>query len=209
MQQNPAYRFAFIFSFNGKTVTLPKINSMTNKVDLKSQKLKDLVAQLNAETNKEIVDAIKALKIHGDESIIEPLLLTLKNNDDGEVQGQIIDLLNTVKSTKVPAQIAKFLLDKRFVEQRLIMLSSIWNSGLDYTTYLKEIVQVGIEGDLMEAVECITIIENIEQTLFEENLFEPLLVLSEYFHSHIADPNPKDDILREITDHLKNLNNLL
>ncbi|WP_072032200.1 hypothetical protein [Crocinitomix catalasitica] len=182
---------------------------MTNKVDLKSQKLKDLVAQLNAETNKEIVDAIKALKIHGDESIIEPLLLTLKNNDDGEVQGQIIDLLNTVKSTKVPAQIAKFLLDKRFVEQRLIMLSSIWNSGLDYTTYLKEIVQVGIEGDLMEAVECITIIENIEQTLFEENLFEPLLVLSEYFHSHIADPNPKDDILREITDHLKNLNNLL
>jgi hypothetical protein len=182
---------------------------MTKKEEVQSIKIKDLLNQLSKGNDTEQKEAVKALKVHGDQTIIEPLLIALVQAPSPEVEGEIIDLLNTIKSTKVPPIIAKALADERFKSVRQIMLASIWNSGLDYRPYLASIVKAGTEGDLLDAVECITIIENIEGLIAEEELFEPILVLKEYFSLNQRESNPKDDILREIALQLQNMNDLL
>ena len=182
---------------------------MTKKEEVQSIKINDLLKQLESGTDTKQIDAVKSLKVHGDESIIEPLLCALVEKPSPEVEAEIVDLLNTIKSTKVPAVMAKLLGEDKFVDIRQVMLASIWNSGLDYRPHLAEIMKAGTQGELMEAVECITIIENIEGVIAEEELFEPLLVLKEYFSENHKEPNPKDDILREIALQLQNLNDLL
>ncbi len=181
---------------------------MEKKETVKQKKVKDLLATLESGDDKQQVKAVQGLKVHGNETVIEPLLLTLANNPSDAVYSEIVDLLNTPKSTKVPAEIAKALVDKRFVEIRHTLLTTIWNSGLDYRPYLTEIVTAGTEGEMMDALECITIIENIEGEMTEDQLFEPLIVLTEYLGS-TRDEGPKLDLIREVTATLQNINNML
>ena len=181
---------------------------MDKKETVKQRKVQDLLSELATGDLKQQLKAVKALKVHGNETVIEPLLLQLSNDPPVELYSEIVNLLNTPKSTKVPAVIAKALVDPRFVEIRHTLLTTIWNSGLDYRPYLKEIVTAGTEGEMMDALECITIIENLEGEMDESQLFEALIVLTEYLGSTKED-GPKLDLIREVTSTLQNINNML
>ncbi|MDG1916151.1 MAG: hypothetical protein P8I55_16380 [Crocinitomix sp.] len=181
---------------------------MNNKELVKKKKVQDLLSELASGDTKRQVKAVQGLKVHGNETVIEPLLAALVKKPADELYSVIVDLLNTPKSSKVPAEIAKALVDKRFVDIRHTLLTTIWNSGLDYRPYLKEIVTAGTEGEMMDALECITIIENIEGEMTEDQLFEPLIVLTEYLGS-TKDDGPKLELLREVTATLQNINNML
>lgn len=182
---------------------------MAEKETAKDKKVKELIKELERGNEQQQIKAIKALKTHGNETVIEPLLILLASRPVVEIEEEIIDLLNTTKSTKVPAEIARALGDKRFVEIRQILLTTIWNSGLDYRPYLSEIVTVATEGEMMDALECITIIENLDGELTEEQIFEPLLVLTAYMGENSKETGPKMDMLKEVTATLQNRNNLL
>lgn len=173
------------------------------------KKIKSLLADLSSADEAIRLGAVQALKVNGNETVIEPLLLVLVSDPAVAVKQEIADLLNTTKSSKVPAEIAKALLDARFVEIRQTLLSSIWNSGLDYAPYLKEIMIAGTQGEMMDALECITILENMETDLTEDEIFEPLLVLTEYLGANPSETGPKMDLLKEVAETLKQKNNLL
>lgn len=182
---------------------------MSKQETIEQKKIKDLLSELASKDDKRQVKAVQALKICGNETIIEPLLIVLVNEPEEVLEREIKDLLNTIKSTKVPAEIAKALQDKRFVSIRLALLASIWNSGLDYRPFLTEIVTAGVEGEMLHTLECVTIIENIEDELSEDQLFEPLIVLSNYIASNPSLQGAKMDMIREMTQDLQNRNNLL
>lgn len=175
----------------------------------KNKKVKDLLSELASGDEKKQIKAVQSLKVHGNDSVIEPLLIVLSKNPEGQLAGEISDLLNTTKSTKVPPVIANALVDERFEGIRHTLLTSIWNSGLDYRPYLKEIVTAGTKGEMMEALECITIVENIDGQLSEDELFEPILVLTEYIGSNRSETGAKMDMLKEILMTLQNMNNQL
>ncbi len=182
---------------------------MAEKETAKDKKIKTLLLDLGSKDEKVQLKAVKALKVHGNETVIEPLLLMLVNDASPAVYAEICEILNTIKFTSVPEKIASALVDKRFTSIRQELLISIWNSGLDYRPYLKEIMMAGVEGEMMDALECITIVENIEGELTEDELFEPLIVLTEYIASNRSESGAKLDLLKEITLDLQNRNNLL
>lgn len=182
---------------------------MEKKDSVKDKKLKDLLSELASGDDKRQIKAVQSLKVHGNETVIEPLLVVLANTESEKLAGEIVDLLNTTKSTKVPAVIAKALVDKRFKAIRHTLLVSIWNSGLDYRPYLKEIAEAGCEGEMMDALECITIVENLEGELTEDQLFEPILVLKEYLANNKSETGAKIDMLKEMAVTLQNINNQL
>ncbi len=182
---------------------------MAKKESLKEKKVKELLSELSNSDIKRQLKAVKSLKIHGNETVIEPLLIKLSTTENEELSYEISDLLNTIKSTRVPEKIADALIDKRFSTIRQTLLASIWNSGLDYRPYLKEIVSAATQGEMMDALECITIIENIEGALTEDEIFEPLIVLREYLANNKDEKSAKVDLLKEITIDLQNRNNLL
>ena len=182
---------------------------MAEKEDLKKKKIKALLLNLGSKEEKKQLEAVKALKVNGDETVIGPLIEVLVNTKSDKLKAEISDLLNTIKSTSVPPEIAKCLMDSSLAPAHQIILSSIWNSGLDYRSYLKEIISATLQGDLMTAIECITIIENQEDLFTEEQLFEPILLLKEYLVTNRESTDPKMKILMEITSILQEMNNNL
>jgi len=85
------------------------------------------------------------------------------------------------------------------------VLSTIWNSRLDYSSNLAEFVEIAIEGDYLEALECLTIIENLEGPFEESDILESQLHLKEYLEQGQKN-DQKAILISEIALLIKNFN---
>ena len=174
-----------------------------------NKKVAELVKKLNAPEPKEVIKAVKSLKIHGNENTIEPLIQLYINTTNNAIQNEIIDLLNSIKSTKVPPVLISCLVNEKYKTASQVMLSSIWNSNLDYTDYLSEIVSIAQNGEMMDAMECLTIIENMEGTLNEDKIMDALVNLKSYLVENSNENTPKMGLLREVAMILTEINETL
>ena len=174
-----------------------------------NKKVIELIKQLERSEPKDIIKAIKSLKMHGNEAVIEPLLSLYVSTKNNAVKNEIVDLLNTIKSTKVPSVLIECLASGKYNLARQAILSSIWNSNLDYTFYLNEIVTAAQEGEMMDAMECLTILENMEGTLNEEKIMDSLLNLKSYLVENESVNTPKMGLLREVAMLLTEINESL
>jgi hypothetical protein len=178
---------------------------MSKEVKKKSQKIVKLLAQLSSKDEKEQIKAVIKLKSDGDESVVEDLVNTFNSTESESLKKEIVDLFNTIKSTKVPAELVKCLVNPNYKASRQMMLTSIWSSGLDYNQYMGEIAQAAVEGELMEAIECITILENLENGLNEDEIMDALIVIKAYLVDN-NDDSSKSNILKEIVGMLQQMN---
>ena len=183
-----------------------RILSMEKKETLKNKKVKDLISSLSSTDEKVLLKTIKSLKIHGNETAIEPLVTLLTKTDSRAVINEITDLLNTIKFTAVPKEIARCLINEDYSKVTQHLMVSIWSSGLDYGSFMGEIATATIKGDLMEAVECITILENLNKPLDENEIMDALLVFQSYLVEVKDKTGPKDDIIKEIVQMLQLMN---
>lgn len=179
---------------------------MAEKETQKSKKIKDLISGLSSKDEKTQVKSIKSLKIHGNETAIEPLVQLLSSSGSEDVKKEISDLLNTLKTTKVQASIIACLSNPKYKNCHQDLLISIWSTGLNYNQYMGEIATATVEGDLMEAIECITILENLEESLDEDQIMDALLIFKSYLVDTKTQNDSKDNIIKEIVMMLQDMN---
>ncbi len=174
-----------------------------------NKKITELILKLDAKEPGEVIKAVKGLKNNGDENAIIPLIQLHSTTTNNAIKGEIENLLNTLKSTKVMAVVIDCLTDPQYQNSKQAILASIWNSNLDYTDYLDEIVTAAIDGDMMDAMECLTIFDNIEGNITEEKVLAPLLTLNQYLNDNQGSDDPKYTLLLETTQLLQEINNSL
>jgi len=172
----------------------------------KNKKLQLLLADLQGKELTKQLEAVESLRSHGDETTIEALLDTWAATKSEELKFEIEDLLNTIKFTTVPKQIMTFLHNPKYAAQKLMLLSSIWNSGLDYLDHIADLVAIACESELLEVFEVETIIENLEGVPSDEVLNEALVILGNYLNAHKNESSPKIDLLLQIGVMLKRMN---
>ena len=179
---------------------------MTNEENIRGKRLKALLVDFTSKDLDKQIAAVQAMKIHGNETVIDALVKELSTTKHSELKEEIIELLNNTKSSLVPAKIVACLENKNYANCRQILLSTIWNSGLDYREFLPRILSVTLQGDMMEALECVTIVENFEGVPEDEELNESLVILGNYLSEHKNESSPKIDLLIELGVILKRMN---
>jgi hypothetical protein len=124
-------------------------------------KRKELEHILNKENFVKITQAIKQLR---DESpfggAIGLLVSYYDGNDNSPVNRLIKDFLNDLKDqsscNEVIAEIKKDIKP----ETRRMLVSSCWQSGLNYAGYSDYFAYLFLSGDYMTAIECFTVLES-------------------------------------------------
>jgi hypothetical protein len=124
------------------------------------KKISDLTLKLSNNNSKIISDAIEALRkektFYG---AIGLLTTTYDESADPLVRKQIKDFMNDLKDPAVKEEIIAEL-KKPFKDNTLGMLvSSCWQSGLDYSGYAIEMAAIFINGSYITALECFTVLE--------------------------------------------------
>lgn len=170
------------------------------------QKLNSILMDLNSNDVKTVSKAIKALEIHGNTTVIKPLADRLLHGVDAKNEAEIIELLSSLKDTSVTADVMDILSDEKYTEIKSKWLNIIWNTKVDFSDYIDEFVEIATTGDFMQALECLTIIENLEGPFMEENILECQLHLKNYLESTEKKDDQKSHILSEIALKIKDIN---
>ena len=172
----------------------------------KETRLKKILMELNSEDEKTVSKAIKSIETHGNVSFIKPLAERLLHGVSEKNQTEIIELLSSIKDSSVTADIMDIIEEKKFRPIRKIMLSAVWNTKVDFSGYIDDFVEIAVQGDFMETLDCLTIIENLEGPFMEEDILEAQLHLKNYLEDTAPKDTQKSQLLSEIAIVIKDIN---
>jgi hypothetical protein len=70
-----------------------------------------------------------------------------------------------------------------------MLVSSCWQSGLDYSEYIADMAKIFLEADYATAVECITVIEESVKNSSRKRKEDIIRMVEENPHSYINEKN--------------------
>lgn len=166
-------------------------------------KVNQLLTDLTSGNETKIATAIKAFHVHGDASIIIPVLTVWKDGLSAENEALVKELLIGLKDTTCVDVLIAAYRDSSFQKIKRDLTAVFWNAKLDFSPYLADFVLFAIEGDFLDAFEAVTLIEQFENTSPEHAVMESQLLLKEYFGSDENRDAQKDQLLSDIALILK------
>jgi predicted DNA-binding protein len=125
------------------------------------RKIKELSMLLNQKDNLAISAGIELLREDEPfEGAIGLLVSHYDKTEDQQVRKTIENFLNDLKDQSVSSEVITEI-RKPFREETINMLvASCWQSGLDYSAYSHDFVDVFLNSDYMTALECLTVMES-------------------------------------------------
>ena len=168
-------------------------------------KIAEAISDLNSGNSTKALAALKILEDIGDKSILPSLVQAMKNNDEAVVKS-IIELISNVQDQDSTEDLVEIIRNEKDAVVRQKLLTSIWNSKLDFSSFLAEFVSLATEGDFFQALECLTIIENLSGPFEEHQLLESQLYLKDYLEDSEDKEERKNQIISEIALFIKDQN---
>ena len=108
-----------------------------------------------------ISNAIKQLREeHPFTGAIELIVACYDKSDNTSVKRIIRDFLNDLKDKSLRTEIITEIRKDLKSETLRMLVSSCWQSGLDYSDYSADFAELFISGDYMTALECFTVLES-------------------------------------------------
>ncbi len=180
---------------------------MEKKVSRKDQKLDSLLKELATTEGQKFINSIQLLKNEGSIQALRPLadLLLIKGRDE---QQAIFSLLEDLNESAAVDTMIEILRDERYLTIRQSLLATVWNSKLNYSYFLPEFVEIAVDGDFMEALECLTIMENMEGPFEERHILESQLHLKDYLENSSPKEPQKAKIMSEIALLIKDFSSM-
>nr|WP_294859030.1 hypothetical protein [uncultured Fluviicola sp.] len=182
-----------------------------SKSDLNKQdklKIGQLLSDLQSKDELKIAGAIKAFAVHGHASVIEPIIEVWRSGLSDENEVLVMDLFQSLKDTPSIEPLMEAFKNPLNVHLRRKLVTAFWNSKLDFSDYLADFVLFGIEGNFLDALEAITLIENFETVAPESAILESQLLLTEYFGQTEQRDDQKDALLTDLALLLKDFSEL-
>ncbi|MDD2983979.1 MAG: hypothetical protein PHQ74_11400 [Crocinitomicaceae bacterium] len=167
-------------------------------------KIAKLLADVQTGVPAKVKTALDALQVSGKDAIIEPLIRSIALQTDEECIGEIIEFLSSLKSTSASKEVMACLKNPELAEFKIQILSTIWNSPLDYSEYLTEFISLAITGDFLITLECLTILENLNGPFEEADILESQLLLKAYYEGTERD-SQKAPLMDEIALLIKDI----
>lgn len=180
--------------------------SKESGVSKQKQKIAQLIADLRSGNETKMSTALKALQSNGDVSVLEPVSSLLMTDLSDKMHHEVLEFLSTLNDSGAIEVMMDLIKDPNFETVRRELLSTLWNSKLDYSYYLPEFVAIAVDGDFMEALECLTIIENLEGPFEERHILESQLHLKDYLEDTAPKDPQKSQIMSEIALIVKDFN---
>lgn len=173
------------------------------------KKLKAILDDLQSEDSKKVLKALKSLESHGDPSVIPALADCLLRQPAAPIEKEVLELFCSLKDSSAVVEVMDIIADPTYLPIRPKLLTTIWNTKVDFSDYIDEFVEIAVDGDFMEALDCLTIIENLEGPFMEEDILECQLHLKNFLESDAPRDEQKLHILSEIALKIKEINNSL
>ncbi|NBW71370.1 MAG: hypothetical protein EBR24_01120, partial [Flavobacteriia bacterium] len=123
-----------------------------------------------------------------------------------EVKKKILEFVSNIQKQEAAAEIIRLIEKEENPILKQEFLAVIWNSKLDFSAHLADIVSIAVHGDFMQALDCLTIIENMPGPFEEHQLLESQLYLKDYLDNRNEGETQKNHFVSEIALYIKEQN---
>lgn len=179
-----------------------------SKKEGKDLRLKELSQALLSNDPGELRVTLKEIENEDDIRLIKPLIELGKRNRHINVQLEISQLLYDLKLTKGHSIILEELKNMDLNPFRSVLISTVWNANIAALDHLDLFVRIAIEGSFEEAIECLTVIEETEGVIVEEQVLESLLMLKEYLQNDENNSLDKTPVIKDILTKIEEIERL-
>lgn len=144
------------------------------------KKIKELAEILIKENNLVISDAIEQLRLEIPfEGAIGLLTACYDKTNDTSIKRTISGFLNDLKDQAASGEIINEIRKKWKPDTISMLVSSCWQSGLNFSEYSTDLAKVFLTGDYVTAIECLTVIEETVNDLSIEQRNEVIKLIEE------------------------------
>ena len=160
------------------------------------KKLKELADILKKGNSLFITEAIRSLREEEPFEGAIGLLVAFYNNA-ADISGLRIieDFLNDIKDLSARSEVMEEIRKPWKAHTISMLVSSCWQSGLDYSDYITDIARIFLDGDYATAIECMTVIEESVKNSSRETKNEIIRIVEE---SLLANTNEKSALTQEL-----------
>jgi hypothetical protein len=144
------------------------------------KKIKELSEILNKDNNIVITKAIELLRQEKPfEGAIELLTAFYDKTSDFAVRKSIAGFMNDLKDQTACEEVIIEIRKTWQSDTTSMLVSSCWQSGLNYSGYSTDLARIFLIGDYVTAIECLTVIEESVHELSKEGKNEIIKLLEE------------------------------
>jgi hypothetical protein len=144
------------------------------------QKVEELIKILDLDNNIVITEAIELLRQEKPfEEAIGLLTSYYDKTNDRSVRKSIAGFMNDLKDQSACAEVIKEIRKEWKPDTISMLVSSCWQSGLNYSDFSIDLAKVFLQGDYVTAIECLTVIEESVQEMSKERKNEVIKLIEE------------------------------
>lgn len=144
------------------------------------KKVKGLIEILNLDNNMVITEAIELLRLEKPfEEAIGLLTAYYDKTNDMSVRKSIAGFMNDLKDQSACIEVIKEIRKDWKPDTISMLISSCWQSGLNYSDFSIDLAKVFLQGDYVTAIECLTVIEESVHELSKEKRNEVIKLIEE------------------------------
>ena len=175
----------------------------------KQAKIEALLSELTSSNVTKVKSALEGLKIVGEPRMLSHIVTQLDINGPSEKNSLILEFLSCLKDSKARGVMIDIIQDTEYLDYQQLLLSTIWNSPLDYTDYLEIFVDIAVKSEFLTTLECLTIIENLEGPFSEDSVMEAQVLLGAYVDTNPDKNTQKGVLMSEIAILIQNMQRML
>jgi len=168
-------------------------------------KIAETIVDLKSDSQAKTLGALKILETIGDKTVL-PAFIEVLRKKEVIVSKAILELIANIQDQEIAQDIVESIRNESDPNISQQLLTAIWNSKLDFSEYLAEFVSLATEGDFLQALECLTILENLSGPFEEHQLLEAQLYLKDYAEDLEEKEDRKHQIISEIALFIKDQN---
>jgi hypothetical protein len=165
------------------------------------KKIKELVELLKKDNTLVTIEAIELLRVEKPfVGAIGLLTAFYDKTNDYTVKKTIAGFLNDLKDQAACEEVIKEIRKQWKVDTISMLVSSCWQSGLNYSDFSLDLAKVFLKGDYVTAIECLTVIEESVHELSRKQKDEVIKLIEENPFSSINEKNTLTFELKSILD---------
>ena len=142
----------------------------------------EIQKRLESTNEINILDTIKEIRYTGKPEIIPLLFELLVHTKFSRIRQELITLFCQLKDQNCVPYIIEALSERKYGEDLAPVISSCWQSGLNYSEYMDTFAYLLIDGSYYVALESFTVIEESAHEATRESINHCLKILNENKH---------------------------
>jgi len=130
-------------------------------------------------SDEAVLRELNTLRKDGSLPLIPVILERWKNSTNETLNKSIFEFMVDIRLQEALSEIIKAIRNPEFAERKNLLIAILWQSVLDPSEYLEDLISIALNGDYMTILEVSTVVESFDAVFNEQEVMDAIYQIDE------------------------------